>query len=90
MNFYKRSDMIYKYNWYPDGGDDVKLRGEPDHSLFHRDEGYEVLYLINKFGEATGRTTISDGNKAERLINEKLPADVRSQKNVKEWLENNW
>jgi hypothetical protein len=90
MSFYKRSDMIYSYSWSADGGDNPKLRGEPDDSLFDRTEGYEVLYLINKFGEATGRTKIADGNKAEELIRGKLPGEVRSQKRVKEWLENNW
>jgi hypothetical protein len=90
MSFYKRSDMIYNYSWSADGGDNPKLKGEPDDSLFDRTEGYEVLYLINRFGEATGRTTITDGNKAERLINDKLPGDVRSQVRVKNWLEENW
>lgn len=82
--------MIYKYNWSADSGDNPKLRGEPDDSLFDRTEGYEVLYLINKFGEATGRTKVYDGNKAEKLINEKLPGNVRSQVRVKKWLEENW
>lgn len=90
MDFYKRSDMLYTYSWSADGGDNPKLRGEPDDSLFDRTEGYEVLYLINRFGEATGRTTIAAGNKAERMIKNDLPGHVRSQINVKNWLSNNW
>lgn len=90
MDFYKRSNMLYTYSWSADGGDNPKLRGEPDDSLFDRTEGYEVLYLINRFGEATGRTTIAAGNKAERMIKNDLPGNIRSQINVKNWLNNNW
>lgn len=90
MNFYKRSDMLYSYSWAADGGDNPRLTGEPDNSLFNRTEGYEVLYLINKFGEATGRTTIAAGNKAERMIKHDLPGDIRTQIGVKNWLNSNW
>ena len=40
--------MMYSYSWTAGFGDNSKLKGEPDHSLFSQFEGTEVLYIINK------------------------------------------
>lgn len=58
MTFYQRSDLLYTYQWET-RGDGPKLRGEPDHSLFSRHQGWEVLYLINKIGEIHKVQTVS-------------------------------
>ncbi len=44
---------------------------------------------FSKFDEVTGRTTIADGNKAERMIKNDLAGSTRSQIGVKQWLHNN-
>lgn len=87
MNDFKRGDLVYKdYSWTAIDGDDPKISGEPDSTMFNRHEGYEVLYLINKCMDTWGLTGVSKSQKLERLIREELPSDVRSQKNVQEWL----
>ena len=87
--FYHKSDLIYSYQWET-YDDDPKLRGEPDHSLFNRHQGWEVLYLINKLGEAYHIELKSAGNKMERMIREHLPSNIRSQVNVKQWIRDHW
>jgi hypothetical protein len=85
MSIYKKSDMIYDdYSWTTCEGDDPKVTGEPDSTLFSRKEGYEVLYMINKIA-----TTVKEGTKVEKLIHEKLPSSIRKQSDVKKWLEDN-
>lgn len=87
--FYYKADLIYTYEWET-GEDDPRLRGEPDHSLFNRRQGWEVLYLINKFGAEYHIELKSAGEKIEKMINKYLPSDVRSQLLVKAWLVENW
>ncbi|SAH99806.1 Uncharacterised protein [Bordetella ansorpii] len=70
-------------------GDDLKLRGEPDSSLFNRKEIYEVVYLLNRFC-AKHNFNRAAALKAERMIQTGLPADVRTQANVVAWLEAHW
>lgn len=86
--FFQRSDMAYTYEWTT-SNDDPKLRGNPDHSLFSRRQGWEVLYMINKFGELHRVATVSSGRKIERML-QSLPSNVRSQANVQQWLVTNW
>jgi hypothetical protein len=90
MGLLTKSDLIYTYSWTAIPGDDPRVSGEPDSTLFNRHEGYEVLYLINKYASMHSLYNKADGLKAEKLINTKLPSDVRSQIKVKEWLHNHW
>lgn len=89
----KKSQLQYAYPKSTTEGDDPANRGEPDSSLLNRHEWYEMLYFCNKFanghtdGQATKQTIAL---KAERIIKEHLPSDVRSHKNVEKWLEENW
>ncbi|ATC59401.1 MULTISPECIES: hypothetical protein [Vibrio] len=91
MSKFKKSDMKYNhYSWTAISGDDPKITGKPDSTLFSRKEGYEVLYMINKVLEHRGLSSVTSGQKAETLIKDSLPSTVRSQENVFNWLNNNW
>ncbi|MDQ1299065.1 MAG: hypothetical protein QG558_1604 [Campylobacterota bacterium] len=44
MGLITKNDLIYKdYSWTAISGDNPKVTGEPDSTLFNRHEGYEVL-----------------------------------------------
>jgi hypothetical protein len=58
--------------------------------LFDRNEGYEVLYLINKLAEIWDLTQKKSGLKIETMIKNHLPSDIRSQENVKAWISKEW
>ena len=87
--FCYRSDLQFTYKWET-REDDPKLRNEPDSSLFNRQQGWEVLYLINKFGESYYMQGKAIGQKLEKMIRNHLPGEVRSQERVKQWLYDNW
>lgn len=91
MSKFKKSDMKYDhYSWTAISGNDPKITGNPDSTLFSRKEGYEGLYMNNKVLEHRGLSSVTSGQKAETLIKDSLPSTVRSQENVFNWLNNNW
>jgi hypothetical protein len=78
------------YSWSVYENDDPRISGEPDSTELNRKEGYEVLYFINKVAEIHGLLSKSTGFKIERMLREKVPADIRSQSSIKRWIEKNW
>ena len=90
MNFTK-TNLLYKhYSWTALPGDNPKISGVPDSTLFNRNEGYEVLYLINRIMEVNNWKNVATGQKIERMIKTGLPGDVRGQKHVSDWILKNW
>ena len=85
-----KSDLQHQYSWTAIPGDDPRVSGEPDSTLLNRKEGYEILYFINKFAEINGFKQKASGLKVEKMIQQHVPKDIHSQKNIKEWLEKNW
>jgi hypothetical protein len=85
-----RNDLQYTYSWNAIDGDNPKISGEPDNTLFNRHEGYEVLYLVNKLSQIFNFKQKTSGLKLEKMIKNYLPSDTRSQINVKKWLVDNW
>lgn len=91
MPLISKDDLKYRdYSWTAYGSDNPAVRGEPDSTLFNRKEGYEVLYLINKFARKHKLTRPASGHKAEKMLHDHLPGNVRSRVNVMAWLEQNW
>lgn len=91
MKLITREDLYYNnYFWTAMSGDNPKIIGEPDSTLLNRQEGYEVLYFINKFAEINGFKKKESATKVERMMQEEVPNNIRSQKNIKEWIEQNW
>ena len=84
-----KKDLQYEYSWSVYKDDDPKVSGKPDNTLLNREEGYEMLYFINKFMQIHNLTSIETANKIEVMIKEFLPSDIRSQENIKVWLEEN-
>ena len=94
MAYMTRSQLYYKdYDWTArEEGDNPNFRGYPDNALLARREGYEVLGFINQFAKLNNwyNDNAAAGNKAERMIRNGLPSDIRARKNVHAWLVNNW
>ena len=51
MGLIQKSDLVFKneYSWNALEGDDPRITGESDSTLFSRNEGCEVFYLIITF-----------------------------------------
>jgi hypothetical protein len=91
MSLISKSDLFYKdYSWTAVSGDNPKVTGKPDSTQFSRHEGYEVLYLINKLAEMWDFKQKASATKMEKMIRNHLPLDIRSQVNVKQWIQDNW
>jgi len=90
MSFTKTNMLYNHYSWTALPGDNPKISGVPDSTLFNRNEGYEVLYLINKVMADNNLKNVESGQKIEKMIRTGLPGDVRGQKNVVEWIIKNW
>lgn len=85
MTVIARENLQYQYSWAAIPPDDQRKTGNPDSVLLNRREGYEVLYFLNRIC-----TNLPQALKAERLIQTRLPGDVRSRANVLDWLIRNW
>ena len=90
MSFTKANLQYSHYSWTALPGDNPKISGVPDSTLFSRTEGYEVVYLINKIMDSQSWVQVATGQKIERMIKSGLPGDTRSQTNVKKWMLDNW
>jgi len=91
MSLISKADLFYKnYSWTVLSGDNPKITGEPDSTLLNRGEGYEVLYFINKLAKIHDFKLKSSAVKIEKMIREEVPGKLRSQQNIKTWIEQNW
>lgn len=91
MALITKSDLYYSdYSWTVLSGDNPKVTGEPDSTLLNRKEGYEVIYFINKLSEIYSLKQKASAIKIEKMIRNEVPSDLHSQKNIKEWIGNNW
>ena len=86
-----KTDLYYSdYSWTVIPDDDPRITGQPDSTLLNRKEGYEILYFINKFCALHKLKYKNSAQKVERMIREKVPNNIHSQKKIKTWLEKNW
>lgn len=91
MGLITKSDLYYDdYSWTVINGDNPKVTGTPDSTLLNRMEGYEILYFVNKFCELYELKQKASATKVERMIREEVPGDIRSQRNIKDWIVQNW
>jgi len=93
MNYkgFTRPNLILKeYVWNDYEEYDSRVSGEIDDTEFDRNEGCEVLYLINALMEAWGLDKVKNGQKIERMIKSYMPYFIKTQREAKEWIKNNW
>lgn len=91
MALMAKNELYYDdYSWEHIYGDDPEVTGQPDSTLLNRKEGYEILYFINVFCKLKRYSRIEQGIKVERMIREDVPSTIRSQENIKNWIEKNW
>jgi hypothetical protein len=90
MILFSRRNLHYAdYKWTSYAVNDPHVNGKPDDTLFNKEEGNEVVYLINKLMILWDYRFSNTGNKMEKLIHDKMPADVVSQNGVLTWLKEN-
>ena len=91
MAVISKDDLYYKdYSWTVYVKDNPKITGEPDSTLLNREEGYEILYFVNKFCEMYSLNLKTLATKVEKMIRNVVPSDIHSQVKIKEWIVVNW
>jgi hypothetical protein len=91
MILFTKNDMFYDdYKWTNYLPNNPKIYGRPDNTRFDCNEGFEVLYLINKIVELWDFTKIESCIKIERIIKERLPNNVNTQEEAITWIQINW
>ena len=91
MSIITKSDLqTNRYNWREYDPNDPKVSGAPNHTVFDRREGYEVLFLINSFGRFSGFKWAPPKKKFEQMVYEHLPEDVCTQQEAVDWIIHNW
>jgi len=87
--FSRRNLHFTDYKWNTYIQNDPRVNGRPDHTPFTKDEGNEVVYLINKLMIMWDYRFANTGNKMEKLIHDKLPIELTKQEEVQDWLKQN-
>jgi len=88
MAFYDKSDLKYQYNWSIYNEKDPKINSNSDYNFLNIEDGHEVLNFINAFAEKHKYVNKITGIIIERLLKDHLPAEIKSQESIMEWLEN--
>jgi len=83
---FKKEHLINRHYDWSNGISHNVIPNSPDRRLFDRLNGNQILYLINFFGYSVGNITIDDGQRIENLIIKELPAELKSEKSVFNWL----
>ncbi len=90
MDTFTKEGLTYQYSWSTYENDDPRVSGTPDSTEFNRKEGPEILYIINSLTDHLAYGVDCFGSKVEKLIHDQLPAEIRTQKEVVQWIINNW
>jgi hypothetical protein len=83
---FSKENLRGLYNWRQKTEISV-YDGDPSRRLFNRWNGEQVLFIINRLLASCGNFSVDSGQKIERLIINKLPFDVSSEKTVFNWLQ---
>jgi hypothetical protein len=84
---YSKTDMYYQsYKWSVYATVDPKISGRPNNVVFNREQGYEVLYMINYLLTELNVDSKSIGQRIEKFIKTDLPYNQSTQKEVESWI----
>jgi hypothetical protein len=90
METFEKNHLIYDYNWARYDRNDPKISGIPDATEFNRTEGGEVLYIIKFLTDHLAYEVRSFGNRVEKLVHDRLPVEIKRQKDTIQWIKDNW
>jgi len=90
MDIITKNDLSYHYFWTAYGNDDPRKTGSLDSTKLNRDEGYEMLYFINKYCKINNINNIESARKLETFIKTTVPSYIQSQEEIKNYIKNYW
>ncbi|MEX0904190.1 MAG: hypothetical protein WD604_00380 [Balneolaceae bacterium] len=91
MPLIDRSDLQFDYTWSSKPGNNPRNNpqtgGDTKSSLFRRNEGDEVLSLINEYAKDHEITNKREALRIEGLLREKLGEEDMTREEVKVWMD---
>lgn len=88
MALIDRNDLQYDYTWTSSPGKSPRSESTHTSSMFRRDEGDEVLALINDYVREQDIKDKETALRIESLIRNKLDKEQTSRDEIKAWLNN--
>lgn len=93
MPLIDRTDLQYDYSWSSKPGNNPRnnpaASGSTKSSLFRRDEGDEVLSLINDYAKEHDIVDRQEALRIESVLREKLEDKEMTREEVRAWLNQN-
>lgn len=86
MHFQKQDLKGTHYKW--SDKDAHVFNGQPSRRSFDKNNGDQVLFLINFYGSLAERFTLQDGKSIEQKILHELPDEAKSEIAVFNWIRN--
>ncbi|MCF3110878.1 hypothetical protein LL912_18985 [Niabella sp. CC-SYL272] len=81
---FQKQDLVHTgYNWAK--GDHI-FKGQPSRRAFDKNNGDQVLFLINFYASLTERFTLREGKIIEQKIHFNIPEEAKSELSVFNWL----
>lgn len=74
-----------EYSWNSHNGRQ-EFAGEPSRRLFDRFNGDQLLFIINFYGSLAVGFSVEEGRRIERMINDRMPFDIKSEISVFNWI----
>lgn len=82
MQFLKEHLSPGNYEW----STDLVYNGDVSRRLFNRNNGDQVLFLINQYAAPKDKFNIEEGIQVQRMLKLELPVEAKSEKSVLQWL----
>lgn len=89
MALISRDDLNYDYTWSAYPGDNPMSDSTHQSGIFRRDEGSDVLAVINDYASDNEIKNKEEALRIEKLIRDKLGDEEMTKNEVRAWLENN-
>jgi len=85
MRFQKQDLEGTHYHW-SEKPDFKVFSGQPSRRLFDREDGDQVLFIINVYASLSDKFTVEEGKKIEYQITHNLPLEAKSEISVFNWI----
>lgn len=91
MPLIDRSDLNFDYTWTSEPGENARNRpqttGSTKSSFFRRNEGNEVLSLINEYASDHEISDKQEALEIEKMLREKLGEEEMTRAEIRVWLD---
>ena len=86
MGLINRDDLKLDYDWSSQPGDDPLKKEDVGSNVFNKNQGEDVLDLLNDYAEEKDIKDKNDILEAEGMLRNNLPKDLNTKNDVMDWL----